>query len=157
MIGTGYIAASAFAVGLLVAGTAQQWRFEAQIDREHTQAANTQLAAVKAVDAQLVLAQSETEKSRQDLQKLQVTTNAQIDDIQHRLRASNRGLRIKAKCPASVPANATNASGVDTGTAELDAASTSTVLGLEKALNDQFGLLQFCRSELQRRSLKSAP
>lgn len=158
MIGTSYIAGATFVAGLLIAGVAQEWRFDARIDADKASAEQAQLSAVKAVDVQLVAAQAATEASRQVFQQDKVNSDAQIDDLQHKLGVLGHGLRIKATCAASVPAATPNAGGARSGTAELDAQSTSSVFELEKDLNQQYGLLQFCRSELQRRSLPtSAP
>lgn len=60
-----------------------------------------------------------------------------------------RKLRIKATCGVPNPAIP---SGTGSGTAELDATARPTYFQLRRGLDEQRGLLNFCRAELKKRS-----
>lgn len=59
-------------------------------------------------------------------------------------------LRVKATC--GVP-NAANANRTGSGPAELDATAGPTYYALRRGLDEQRGLLNFCRAELKKRSV----
>lgn len=116
---------------------------------------NATVAAVDAINANLIQSRAETESIRATYLSEKEKANREIDDLERRVTAGHERLYIKAKCPAGVPGAGTDASGTGTGTAELDATSTRTYLALERGLSEQYRLLQFCRAELKKRSAPS--
>lgn len=139
----------------LAAWYVQGLRWDKDVRSISLASANATVAAVDAINANLIQSRSETESIRATYLSEKEKANREIDDLELRVTAGPERLYIKAKCPAGVPGAGTDASGTGTGTAELDAASTRTYLALERGLSDQYRLLQFCRSELKKRSAPS--
>ena len=139
-------------VAFLAAWYVQGLRWEKDVRSISLASANATVAAVDAINANLIQSRSETESIRATYLSEKEKANREIDDLELRVTAGPERLYIKAKCPAGVPGAGTDASGTGTGTAELDAASTRTYLALERGLSEQYRLLQFCRAELKKRS-----
>lgn len=133
-----------------------QWlRWDAEVKEIRLASANATVAAVRAINSQLIQSRAETESIRATYLYEKEKANREIDDLERRVTAGPERLYIKAKCPAVVPGAGTDASGTGTGAAELDATSTRTYLALERGLSEQYQLLQFCRAELNKRSSPS--
>lgn len=150
------LAAAVSVLGLCV-GFAGAWyiqglRWDVDVKRVSLAAANATVAAVGAINENLVKSRVETESIRATYLSEKEKANREIDDLERRVTAGPERLYIKAKCPASVPAYGADAIGTGSGAAELDATSTRTYLALERGLSEQYRLLQFCRSELKKRS-----
>jgi prophage endopeptidase len=146
------------AVALVAFGCAwyvQGLRWESDVKDAGIASANATVAAVDAINANLIRSRAETESIRATYLSEKEKANREIDDLERRVTAGSERLYIKAKCPAGVPSAGADASGTDAGAAELDAASTRTYLALERGLSEQYRLLQFCRSELKKRSAQS--
>lgn len=145
------VALAAFMAAWYVQGL----RWEKDVKEISLASANATVAAVGAINSQLIQSRAETESVRATYLSEKEKANREIDDLERRVTAGPERLYIKAKCPAGVPGAGTDASGTGTGTAELDATSTRTYLALERGLADQYRLLQFCRAELKKRSAPS--
>ena len=117
--------------------------------------ANATVAAVDAINGQLIKSRAETESIRATYLSEKEKANREIDDLERRVTAGPERLYIKAKCPAGVPATGADAIGTGSGAAELDATSTRAYIALERGLAEQYRLLQFCRAELKNRSAPS--
>lgn len=153
------LAASVSVLGLCV-GFAGAWyiqglRWDVDVKRVSLAAANATVAAVGAINENLVKSRAETESIRATYLYEKDKANREIDDLERRVTAGPERLYIKAKCPAAVPGTGTDASGTGAGAAELDATSTRTYIALERGLSEQYRLLQFCRAELKKRSAQS--
>ena len=153
------LAAAVSVLGLCV-GFAGAWyiqglRWDVDVKRFSLSAANATVAAVGAINENLVKSRAETESIRATYLSEKEKANREIDDLERRVTAGPERLYIKAKCPAGVPGAGSDASGTGTGAAELDATSTRTYLALERGLSEQYRLLQFCRAELKKRSAPS--
>jgi len=114
--------------------------------------ANATVAAVDAINGQLIQSRSETESIRATYLSEKEKDNREIDDLERRVTAGPERLYIKAKCPVSVPGAGTDAGGTGTGAAELDPIASGYYFALERGLAEQYRLLQFCRAELKKRS-----
>ena len=139
----------------LAAWYVQGLRWDKDVRSISLASANATVAAVDAINANLIQSRAETESIRATYLSEKEKANREIDDLERRVTAGPERLYIKAKCPAAVPGTGTDASGTGTGSAELDAASTRTYLALERGLSEQYRLLQFCRAELKKRSAPS--
>lgn len=139
----------------LAAWYVQGLRWEDDVKEISLASANATVAAVDAINSQLIQSRAETESIRKTYLSEKEKANREIDDLERRVTAGPERLYIKAKCPAAVPGAGTDASGAGNGSAELDATSTRTYLALERGLSEQYRLLQFCRAELKKRSAPS--
>ena len=139
----------------LAAWYVQGLRWDKYVRSISLASANATVAAVDAINANLIQSRAETESIRATYLSEKEKANREIDDLERRVTAGPERLYIKAKCPAGVPGSGTDASGTGTGAAELDATSTRTYLALERGLAEQYQLLQFCRGELKKRSAPS--
>lgn len=136
----------------LAAWYVQGLRWEDDVKETSLASANATVAAVDAINSQLIQSRAETESIRKTYLSEKEKANREIDDLERRVTAGPERLYIKAKCLAAVPGAGADASGAGNGAAELDATSTRTYLALERGLSEQYRLLQFCRAELKKRS-----
>ena len=153
-------AATAYALALC-AGFCGAWyvqglRWDEDVKGIILASANATVAAVDAINSKLIQSRAETESIRATYLSEKEKSNREIDDLERRVIDGPERLYIKAKCPASVPASGADAGRADTGAAELSAASTADYLSYERLYAQQFGLLQFCRAELKKRSNKNS-
>ena len=139
----------------LAAWYVQGLRWDKYVRSISLASANATVAAVDAINANLIQSRAETESMRATYLSEKEKANREIDDLERRVTAGPERLYIKAKCPASVSATGADASGTGTGAAELSTASTADYLSYERLYAQQFGLLQFCRAELKKRSAPS--
>ena len=148
MIRYAAIALAAF----LAAWYVQGLRWDKDVASIRESASDAMSEAVGAINSQLIQSRAETESIRATYLSEKEKANREIDDLERRVTAGPERLYIKAKCPAGVSAIGTDAGRADTGAAELSAASTADYLSYERLYAQQFGLLQFCRAELKKRS-----
>lgn len=139
----------------LAAWYVQGLRWEEDVKEIGLTSANATVAAMDAINGQLIKSRAETESIRAIYLSEKEKANREIDDLERRVTAGPERLYIKAKCPAGVPGAGADAGRVDTGAAELSAASAADYLSYERLYAQQFGLLQFCRAELKKRSSPS--
>ena len=136
----------------LAAWYVQGLRWDEDVKEISLASASATVAAVDAINSQLIQSRAETESIRATYLSENEKANREIYDLERRVTSGPERLYIKAKCPSGVPGAGTDASGTGTGAAELDATSTRTYLALERGLAEQYQLLQFCRGELKKRS-----
>ena len=136
----------------LAAWYVQGLRWDKNVKEISLASAKATIAAVGAINSQLIQSRAETESIRATYLSDKEKANREIDDLERRVTSGPERLYIKARCPAGVPGAGTDASGTGSGAAELDATSTRTYLALERGLSEQYRLLQFCRAELKKRS-----
>lgn len=144
--------ALALSIGFGGAWYVKVLRWDAEVKEIRLASANATIEAVGAINSQLIQSRTETESIRATYLSKKEKANLEIDDLERRVTAGPERLYIKAKCPAGVPGAGTDAGRADTGAAELSAASTADYLSYERLYAQQFGLLQFCRAELKKRS-----
>lgn len=136
----------------LAAWYVQGLRWDKDVRSISLASANATVAAVDAINDNLIQSRAETESNRKTYLSDKEKANREIDDLERRVTAGPERLYIKAKCPAVVLSTGADASRADAGAAELSAASTADYLSYERLYAQQFGLLQFCRAELKKRS-----
>lgn len=139
----------------LAAWYVQGLRWEKDVKEISLASANATVAAVGAINSQLIQSRAETESNRKNYLSEKEKANREIDDLERRVTAGPDRLYIKAKCPAGVPGAGTDASGAGSGAAELDPIASGYYFALERGLAEQYRLLQFCRAELKKRSSPS--
>lgn len=142
-------------VAFLASWYVQGLRWDKDLASIRESASDARSEAVGAINSQLIKSRAETESIRATYISEKERVNREIDDLERRVASGPERLYIKAKCPAGVPATGSDAGRADTGAAELSSASTADYLSYERLYAQQFGLLQFCRAELKKRSAPS--
>ena len=117
--------------------------------------ANATVAAVGAINSQLIQSRAETESIRATYISEKDRANREIDDLERRVTAGPERVYVKASCPASVPSAGSNAGRANEGAAELAPEATKDLFDFERAYNDQFEDYKFCWRELKKRSAPS--
>ena len=151
MIRYAAVALAAFLASWYVQGL----RWDKDVASIRESASDARSEAVGDINSQLIQSRAETESIRATYLSEKEKANREIDDLERRVTAGPERLYIKAKCPAGVSATGADSGRADTGAAELSAASTADYLSYERLYAQQFGLLQFCRAELKKRSSPS--
>ena len=151
MPGYGYV--TAFLIGAGAAWYVQGLRWENDVasilhDTDVAIAAN-----VDAVNQQLIASRAQTEAIRATFIEYKAGKENETSALERAVADGTKRLRVKASCPA-MHADGTVSGGAVSGTAELDPAVRSDYFLLKKGIDRQFAELQFCRSELRKRSAK---
>ena len=146
-----------YALCLLV-GAACAWYVQGLRGDNDAQAADlvtaTAISAnVDAVNQQLIASRAQTEAIRATFIEYKAGKENETSALERAVADGTNRLRVKASCPA-VRADGTVPGGAVSGTAELDASVRSDYFLLKKGLDRQYAELQFCRSELRKRSAK---
>ena len=144
--------ALALSIGCGGAWYVQGLRWDESVKDISLASANATVAAVGAINRQLIQSRAETESIRTTYLSEKEKSNREIDDLERRVTAGPERLYIKAKCPAGVSATGTDAGRADAGAAELDPIASGYYFAMERGLAEQYRLLQFCRAELKKRS-----
>lgn len=152
MPGYGYV--TAFLIGAGAAWYVQGLRWDSDVaDIRH--ASDTAIVAnVDAVSQQLIASRAQTEAIRATFIDYKTGKENEISALDRAVADGTKRLRVKASCPA-VRADGTIPGGAGNGTAELDPAVRQDYFALRRGLDRQFAELQFCRSELRKRSAKN--
>lgn len=146
-----------YALALLV-GAGGAWyvqglRWETDVQERDLASATAISANVDAVNQQLIASRAQTEAIRQTFIDYKAGKENETSALERAVADGSKRLRVKASCPA-VHADGTVPGGTVSGTAELDASARSDYFELKRGLDRQFAELQFCRSELRKRSAK---
>jgi hypothetical protein len=101
-----------------------------------------------------VKAREETEQIRQVFIDYKAGKQRETDDLERAVADRTKRLSVRATCPGSsgVPSTGTLPGGASGGTPELTADAGRAYWNLRRGLDQQYGLLQFCRAELRKRS-----
>lgn len=147
-----------YALALLV-GAGGAWyvqglRWDNDVQAAELATATAISANVDAVNQQLIAARAQTEAIRQTFIEYKAGKENETSALERAVADGSKRLRIKATCPPAVRADGTVSGGTGSGTAELDASVRSDYFELKRGLDRQFAELQFCRSELRKRSAK---
>lgn len=149
--GYGYITAAL--IGFGAAWYVQGLRWDSDVAAIRHTADQALVVNVDAVNQQLIASRAQTEEIRKVFLDYKTGKESETSDLERCIATGKCGLRIAAKCPA-VPATGTVSGRAGEGTAELTEAAGRTYLALRRGLDRQFAELQFCRSELRKRSAK---
>lgn len=149
MPGYGYV--TALLIGAGGAWYVQGLRWENDVaDIRHD--SDVAIAAnVDAVNQQLIASRAQTEAIRQTFIEYKQGKENETSALERAVADGTKRLRVKASCPA-VSADGTIPGGAVSGTAELDPAVRQDYFALRRGLDRQYAELQFCRSELRKRS-----
>lgn len=142
-----------FLFGFIVAWQIQglRWGMDVASIRHDTDVAIA--ANVDAVNQQLIASRAQTEAIRQTFIEYKAGKENETSALERAIADGTKRLRVKASCPA-VPADGAVSGGTGEGTAELEPAAQRAYWDLRRGLDRQFAELQFCRSELRKRSAK---
>jgi hypothetical protein len=108
---------------------------------------------VDAVNQQLIASRAQTEAIRATFIEYKAGKENETSALERAVADGTKRLRIKASCPA-VRADGTVPGGAVSGAAELTADASAAYWDLRRGLDRQYAELQFCRSELRKRSAK---
>jgi prophage endopeptidase len=109
-------------------------------------------ANVDAVNQQLIASRAQTEAIRATFIEYKAGKENETSALERAVADGTKRLRIKATCPTAVRADGTVPVGTVSGTAELTADASAAYWDLRRGLDRQYAELQFCRSELRKRS-----
>lgn len=133
----------------------QGLRWDSEVKEVSLASANATVAAVRAINSQLIQSRAETESIRATYLSEKEKSNREIDDLERRVTAGPERLYVKASCPTSVPTDGSDAGRANEGAAELAPEATKDLFDFERAYNDQFEDYKFCWRELKKRSAPS--
>ena len=149
--GYGYVAAAI--LGACSAWYVQGLRWDNAVAGRDIISATAISANVDAVNQQLIASRAQTEAIRATFIEYKAGKENETSALERAVADGTKRLRVKANCPA-VRADGALPGGAVRGTAELDASVRSDYFLLKKGLDRQFAELQFCRSELRKRSAR---
>jgi prophage endopeptidase len=147
----GYVAA--FLIGAAGSWYVQGLRWGNDVQAADLVTATAISANVDAVNQQLIASRAQTEAIRQTFIEYKAGKENETSALERAVADGTKRLRVKASCPTVRPDGAVPGGAVS-GTAELDPAVRSDYYALRRGLDRQFAELQFCRSELKKRSAK---
>lgn len=147
--GYGYVAAAI--LGACSAWYVQGLRWDNDVAGRDIISATAIAENVDAVNQQLIASRAQTEAIRATFIEYKAGKENETNRLERAVADGTKRLRIKASCP-SVRTDGTVPGGTVSGTAELEPAARSDYFLLKKGLDRQFAELQFCRSELRKRS-----
>lgn len=139
----------------LAAWYVQGLRWDKDVRSISLASANATVAAVDAINANLIQSRAETESIRATYLSDKEKANREIDDLERRVTDGPERVYVKASCPSSVPSTETNAGRANEGAAELAPEATKDLFDFERAYLDQFEDYKFCWRELKKRSAPS--
>jgi prophage endopeptidase len=147
----GYVAA--FLIGAAGSWYVQGLRWDKDVQERDLATATAISANVDAVNQQLIASRAQTEAIRATFIEYKAGKENETSALERAVADGTKRLRVKASCPA-VRADGAIPGGAVSGTAELDASARSDYFELKRGLDRQYAELQFCRSELRKRSAK---
>lgn len=139
--------------GFLIAWYVQAIRWDNDVNKRDLATATAISANVDAVNQQLIASRAQTEAIRATFIEYKAGKENETSALERAVADGTKRLRVKASCPA-VRADGTIPGGAVSGTAELEPAAQRAYLSLRRGLDRQYAELQFCRSELRKRSAK---
>ena len=152
MPGYGYV--TAFLIGAGAAWHVQGLRWDNDVASIRHVSDVAIAANVDAVNQQLIASRAQTEAIRATFIEYKAGKENETSALERAVADGTKRLRVKANCPAAVRADGTIPGGAGTATAELTAEAGRAYWDLRRGLDRQYAELQFCRSELRKRSAK---
>lgn len=144
--------ALALLVGASGAGYVQGLRWDNDVAEIRHNADVSISANVDAVNQQLIASRAQTEAIRATFIEYKAGKENETSALERAVADGTKRLSIRAICPAAVRTDGTVSSGTGSGTAELEPAARSDYYALKRGADRQYADLQFCRSELRKRS-----
>lgn len=149
MPGYGYV--TAFLIGAGAAWYVQGLRWENDIASIRHDSDVAIAANVDAVSQQLIASRAQTEAIRATFIEYKAGKENETSALERAVADGTKRLSIRARCP-TVPATGTVPGGAGSGTAELEPTAERAYFALKRGADRQYADLQFCRSELRKRS-----
>ena len=109
---------------------------------------------VDAVNQQLIASRAQTEEIRKVFLDYKTGKENETSALERDVADGIKRLRVKATCAPAVPTTGTVPGGAGKGTAELEHAASELYFRIRREADRQYAELQFCRSELRKRSAK---
>lgn len=153
--GYGYITAAL--IGFGAAWYVQGLRWDSDVAAIRHTADQALVVNVDAVNQQLIASRAETEQLRQVFTDYKTGKENETSELERAVAAGAKRLLVKATCPDPVRATGAFPGGAGEGTAELTEAAGRAYIALRRGLDRQYAELQFCRSELRKRSAVHVP
>lgn len=150
--GYGYVAAAI--LGACSAWYVQGLRWDNDVAGRDIISATAIAENVDAVNQQLIASRAQMEAIRATFIEYKAGKENETSALERAVADGTKRLSIRATCPAAVHLDGTVPGGASAGTAELDASARFSYYALRRGLDRQFAELQFCRSELRKRSSK---
>lgn len=150
--GYGYITVAL--IGFGAAWYVQGLRWESDVAAIRHDADQALIVNVDAVNQQLIVSRAQTEEIRKVFFDYKTGKENETSALERDVADGIKRLRVKATCTPAVSAPGTVPGGAGEGTAELEHAARSDYFALRREADRQYGELQFCRSELRKRSAK---
>lgn len=151
----GYVAA--VILGACSAWYVQGLRWDNDVAGRDIIAATAIAENVGAVNQHLIASRAQTEAIRATFIEYKAGKENETSALERAVADGTKRLRIKATCPAAVRTDGTVPGGAGEGTAELTAEAGRAYWDLRRGLDRQYAELQFCRSELRKRSAVHLP
>lgn len=148
--GYGYV--TAVVIGFSAAWYVQGLRWDSDVQKRDLAAAESISVNVDAVNKHLIASRAETERIRAEYLDYKTGKENETSELERAVAAGAKRLLVKATCPDPVRAAGAVPDRAGEGTAELTADASSAYWDLRRGLDRQYGELQFCRSELRKRS-----
>lgn len=145
----GYVAAAI--LGACSAWYVQGLRWDNDVAGRDIISATAIAENVDAVNQQLIASRAQTEAIRATFIEYKAGKENETSALERAVADGTKRLRIKASCSA-VRSDGTVPGGAVSGTAELTAEAGRAYWDLRRGLDRQYAELQFCRSELRKRS-----
>lgn len=149
------------AVGLagLLAGFGSGWivqglRWDSDVQKLELDKANALAVNVDAINQQLIASRAQTEEIRKVFLDYKTGKENETSELERAVATGAKRLLVKAACPDPVRAAGAVPGRAGEGTAELEHSVRSDYYALRREADRQYGELQFCRSELRKRSAK---
>lgn len=141
-------------IGFGAAWYVQGLRWDSDVAQIQHDADQALVVNVDAVNRQLIASRAETEQIRQVFIDYKTGKENETSELERAVAAGNKRLLVKATCPDPVRAAGALPGRAADGAAELTADARAAYWGLRRGLDRQYAELQFCRSELRKRSAK---
>lgn len=149
-----YSYAAAALLGFSAAWYLQGLRWDSDVAQIRHDADQALVVNVDAVNQHLIASRAETERIRAEYLDYKTGKENETSALERCIATGKCGLRVKATCPDPVRATGAVSGRPGEGTAELTEAAGRSYLALRRGLDRQYAELQFCRSELRKRSAK---
>lgn len=150
----GYSYAAAALLSFSAAWYVQGLRWDSDAHKRDLAAAEAISVNVNAVNQHLITSRAETEQLRQVFTDYKTGKENETSELERAVATGAKRLLVKATCPDPVRAAGALPGRAGEGTAELEHAARSDYYALRREADRQYGELQFCRSELRKRSAK---
>jgi prophage endopeptidase len=152
-LNSAYGYAAALLIGFGAAWYVQGLRWDSDVAAIRHTADQALVVNVDAVNQQLIASRAQTEEIRKVFLDYKTGKENETSALERDVADGKRRLLVAAKCPA-VLATGTVPGGAGEGTAELERSASELYFRIRREADRQYAELQFCRSELRKRSAR---